>query len=40
MFLKSPRRWVSPQISDKEAEEFKRLCEEYKFNPKKYVLLS
>lgn len=38
LFLKSPRRWVSPDIKPEEAAEFKRLCELYGYNPRTDVL--
>lgn len=38
LFLKSPRKWVSPDIRDEEADEFKRLCEKYGYNPRTDVL--
>lgn len=38
LFLKSPRKWVSPDIKDEEANEFKRLCEKYGYNPRTDVL--
>lgn len=38
LFLKSPRKWVSPDIKDEEAAEFKRLCEKYGYNPRTDVL--
>lgn len=38
LFLKSPRRWESPPISDEEAAEFKRLCEKYGYNPRTDIL--
>lgn len=38
LFLKSPRKWVSPDIKDEEANEFKRLCEKYGYDPRKDVL--
>ncbi|SCU92353.1 LAFA_0F09758g1_1 [Lachancea sp. 'fantastica'] len=33
MFLKSPRRWVSPDYSSEEIEKFKKNCEELGYNP-------
>lgn len=38
LFLKSPRKWVSPDIKDEEANEFKRLCEKYGYNPRTDIL--
>lgn len=38
LFLKSPRKWVSPAIKEEEAAEFKRLCEKYGYNPRTDVL--
>lgn len=38
LFLKSPRKWVSPDIKDEEASEFKRLCEKYNYNPRTDIL--
>lgn len=38
LFLKSPRKWVSPDIKDEEADEFKRLCERHGYNPRTDVL--
>lgn len=38
LFLKSPRKWVSPDIKDEEASEFKRLCEKYGYNPRTDIL--
>lgn len=38
LFLKSPRKWVSPDIKEEEAQEFKRLCEKYGYNPRTDVL--
>lgn len=33
LFLKSPRRWVSPQYTQEEVDKFKANCEEYKYDP-------
>lgn len=38
MFLKSPRKWVSPDIKDEEAQKFKQLCEQYGYNPRTDIL--
>lgn len=38
LFLKSPRKWVSPQISDEEAAKFKSLCQELGYDPKTDIL--
>ncbi|QPG75558.1 hypothetical protein FOA43_002913 [Brettanomyces nanus] len=38
MFLKSPRRWVSPALSDNDAARFKEMCQKYNFNPRTDVL--
>lgn len=38
LFLKSPRKWVSPDIKPEEIAEFKRLCEKYGYNPRTDVL--
>lgn len=38
LFLKSPRKWVSPDIKEEEAAEFKRLCEKYGYNPRTDIL--
>lgn len=38
LFLKSPSRWVGPPISESEAQEFKRLCEKYNYNPRTDIL--
>lgn len=38
LFLKSPRRWESPAIKPEEADEFKRLCEKYGYNPRTDIL--
>ncbi|GME94171.1 unnamed protein product [Ambrosiozyma monospora] len=34
LFLKSPRRWVSPMIPDEDADKFKKLCKEHNFDPR------
>lgn len=38
LFLKSPRKWVSPDIKDEEAAKFAELCEKYGYNPRTDVL--
>lgn len=38
LFLKSPRKWVSPDIKPEEAQEFARLCEKYGYNPRTDIL--
>lgn len=38
LFLKSPRRWVSPDIGDEEAEKFIRYCKQYGYDPRKDIL--
>lgn len=38
LFLKSPRKWVSPDIKDEEANEFKRLCEKYGYDTRTDIL--
>lgn len=38
LFLKSPRKWVSPDIKDDEAEKFIKLCNEYGYNPRTDIL--
>lgn len=38
MFLKSPRKWVSPDISDEEASKFAELCKLYGYDPKTDIL--
>lgn len=38
LFLKSPRRWESPQITDEDAEKFRSLCEEHNYNPRTDIL--
>ncbi|CAK7892155.1 apurinic-apyrimidinic endonuclease 1 [[Candida] anglica] len=38
LFLKSPRKWVSPEIKDEEAAEFARLCAEHGYNPRTDIL--
>ena len=38
MFLKSPRKWVSPEISNEEAAKFKQLCETHNYNPRTDIL--
>lgn len=38
LFLKSPRKWVSPDISDSEAAKFAALCKEHGYDPKTDIL--
>lgn len=38
LFLKSPRRWESPAITDSEAKKFKDLCHKYNYNPRTDIL--
>lgn len=38
LFLKSPRRWESPQISAEDAQKFKDLCKKHNYNPRTDVL--
>lgn len=38
LFLKSPRRWESPQISPEDAKKFKDLCRQHNYNPRTDVL--
>lgn len=38
LFLKSPRKWVSPMMADSEVVQFKKYCEEYKVDPSKDIL--
>lgn len=38
MFLKSPRKWVSPAYSPDEIEKFKENCQQYNYNPLTDVL--
>ena len=38
LFLKSPRRWVSPQYTPAEIEKFKANCKEYGYDPLRYIL--
>ena len=38
LFLKSPRRWISPDIKPEEIEKFKQLCDKYGYDPRKDVL--
>ncbi|EDO17757.1 hypothetical protein Kpol_1033p64 [Vanderwaltozyma polyspora DSM 70294] len=33
MFLKSPRKWVSPQYTKEEVDKFKELCKQHDYNP-------
>ncbi|VEU24055.1 DEKNAAC105118 [Brettanomyces naardenensis] len=38
LFLKSPRRWVSPALSDEDATKFKEFCKRFKYNPRTDIL--
>lgn len=38
MFLKSPRKWVSPQYTEEEIQKFKDNCKKYGYNPLTDVL--
>ncbi|OWB50740.1 hypothetical protein B5S33_g4573 [[Candida] boidinii] len=38
LFVKSPRRFVSPMFSDEDADLFKSLCEKYNFNTRRDIL--
>ncbi|CAI4588013.1 BAQ_1a_G0032130.mRNA.1.CDS.1 [Saccharomyces cerevisiae] len=38
MFLKSPRKWVSPQYTQEEIDKFKKNCATYNYNPLTDVL--
>lgn len=38
LFLKLPRRWVSPAIKPEEATKFKSLCKEHGYNPRTDIL--
>ncbi|CAI5758175.1 unnamed protein product [Candida verbasci] len=38
LFLKSPRKWVSPMYKDEEVEKFHQLCEKFNYNPKTDIL--
>lgn len=38
MFLKLPRKWVSPPIKDEEAVRFAELCQKYGYNPRTDIL--
>ncbi|QLL30571.1 hypothetical protein HG536_0A03890 [Torulaspora globosa] len=38
MFLKSPRKWVSPQYTEDEIQKFKDNCKQYGYNPLTDVL--
>lgn len=38
LFLKSPRKWVSPDIKDDEVAKFAELCKEYGYNPRTDIL--
>lgn len=38
LFLKSPRRWVSPDISDADSFKFIELCKEHNYDSRKDIL--
>lgn len=38
LFLKSPRKWVSPDIKEDEVAKFAELCQEYGYNPRTDIL--
>ncbi|KSA00774.1 uncharacterized protein AC631_03485 [Debaryomyces fabryi] len=38
LFLKSPRKWVSPDIKEDEVAKFAQLCKEYGYNPRTDIL--
>lgn len=38
LFLKSPRKWVSPAIPEAEATKFKDFCKQYGYNPRTDIL--
>ncbi|AOA63217.1 Major apurinic/apyrimidinic endonuclease [Komagataella phaffii CBS 7435] len=38
LFLKSPRRWVSPMFTDDEVNKFKALCKEHNYNSRTEIL--
>ncbi|ODV79305.1 AP endonuclease [Suhomyces tanzawaensis NRRL Y-17324] len=38
LFLKSPRKWASPDIKDDEVAKFKQLCVQYGYDPLKDIL--
>mmetsp|Transcript_2622 Transcript_2622/g.3066 ORF Transcript_2622/g.3066 Transcript_2622/m.3066 type:complete len:388 (+) Transcript_2622:51-1214(+) len=38
LFLKSPRKWVSPDIKEDEVAKFAELCKEYGYNPRTDIL--
>lgn len=38
LFLKSPRRWVSPPLKDEDVEKFKKMCEQYGYDTRKDIL--
>ncbi|KAH8603025.1 xylose isomerase-like protein [Bisporella sp. PMI_857] len=38
LFLKSQRKWISPALSDEARDQFKKFCEEYKYDAAKHVL--
>lgn len=38
LFLKSPRKWVSPPFAESEVIKFKELCKKYGYNPRTDIL--
>ncbi|RCK57930.1 DNA-(apurinic or apyrimidinic site) lyase 1 [Candida viswanathii] len=38
LFLKSPRKWVSPNIKEDEVKKFHELCEQHGYNPRTDIL--
>lgn len=38
LFLKSPRKWVSPDIKEDEVAKFAELCQKYGYNPRTDIL--
>lgn len=38
LFLKSPRKWVSPDIKQEEITKFAQLCDKYGYNPRTDIL--
>lgn len=38
LFLKSPRRWVSPDLKDEDIKHFKELCEKYHYDTRTDIL--
>ena len=38
LFLKSPRKWVSPDIKEEEIKKFHELCEKYGYNSRTDIL--